>query len=78
MLPGMDPILAMGAIERLTGFAGGLFKGMGKKEDKEYDVVVYDGFSSDEICRMFGSAERARCVFFYLEVALVTSKSVDQ
>lgn len=51
---------------------------MGKKEDKEYDVVVYDGFSSDEICRMFGSAERARCVFFYLEVALVTSKSVDQ
>lgn len=62
VLPGMDPILAMGAIERLTGFTGGLFKGMGKKDDKEYDVVVYDGLSSDEIFRMFGSAERARWV----------------
>ncbi|KAG0587022.1 hypothetical protein KC19_2G134900 [Ceratodon purpureus] len=60
VLPGMDPILAMGAIERLTGFTGGLFKGMGKKDDKDYDVVVYDGLSSDEIFRMFGSAERAR------------------
>lgn len=60
VLPGMDPILAMGAIERLTGFTGGLFKGMGKKDEKEYDVVVYDGLSSDEIFRMFGSAERAR------------------
>jgi anion-transporting ArsA/GET3 family ATPase len=48
VLPGMDPILAMGAIERLTGFTGGLFKGVGKKGDnKEYDVVVYDGLSSD-------------------------------
>lgn len=61
VLPGMDPILAMGAIERLTGFTGGLFKGVGKKGDnREYDVVVYDGLSSDEVFRMFGSAERAR------------------
>lgn len=63
MLPGMDPILAMGAVERLTGFTGGLFKGMGKSEDKDYDVVVYDGSSSEEIFRMFGSAERARFAF---------------
>lgn len=65
VLPGMDPILAMGVIERLTGFTGGLFKGMGKKDEKEYDVVVYDGLSSDEIFRMFGSAERARWVPLY-------------
>ncbi|XP_024378263.1 ATPase GET3D, chloroplastic isoform X1 [Physcomitrium patens] len=60
VLPGMDPILAMGAIERLTGFTGGLFKGMSMNDDKEYDVVVFDCYSSDEIFRMFGSAERAR------------------
>ena len=66
VLPGMDPILAMGAIERLTGFTGGIFKGIGKKDDKGYDVVVYDGLSSDEIFRMFGSAERARWVPSYL------------
>lgn len=59
MLPGMDPILAMGAIERLTGFSG-LSKGAGKKDEKDYDVVVYDGRNSEEVCRMFGSAERAR------------------
>lgn len=55
----MDPILAMGAIERLTGFSG-LSKGAGKKDEKDYDVVVYDGRNSEEVCRMFGSAERAR------------------
>lgn len=45
----MDFILVMGVIEWFIGFIGGLFKGMGKKDEKEYDVVVYDGLSSDEI-----------------------------
>ncbi|KAH8973509.1 hypothetical protein BDL97_01G051800 [Sphagnum fallax] len=61
VLPGMDSLLALGALERFADFVGGLFKRAGKTDDnKDYDVVVYDGVSSEEIFRMFGSAERAR------------------
>ncbi len=66
VLPGMDSLLALGALERFADFVGGLFKRVGKTDDnKDYDVVVYDGLSSEEIFRMFGSAERARCVIFH-------------
>jgi hypothetical protein len=66
VLPGMDSLLALGALERFADFVGGLFKRAGKTDDnKDYDVVVYDGVSSEEIFRMFGSAERARFVILH-------------
>lgn len=49
MFLGMDFILVMGVIEWFIGFIGGLFKGMSMNDDKEYDVVVFDCYSSDEI-----------------------------
>lgn len=60
MLPGMDPYLALGALERLTTFSGGIVKTFGNIEAVKYDVVVYDGMSSDESLRMFGLADNAR------------------
>ncbi len=77
VLPGMDSLLALGALERFADFVGGLFKRVGKTDDnKDYDVVVYDGLSSEEIFRMFGSAERARCVI--LHAVSILSENVQK
>ncbi|CAM6107341.1 unnamed protein product [Calypogeia fissa] len=59
ILPGMDSILAIGLLERLSGFTGDSLKKRGKGGER-YDIVVYDGASSEETLRIFGSAERVR------------------
>lgn len=59
VLPGMDALLALGAMEQYIGFAGDVFKA--RKPDQTYDVVVYDGLSSEETLRLLGAAEKSRC-----------------
>ncbi|XP_047314380.1 uncharacterized protein At1g26090, chloroplastic-like [Impatiens glandulifera] len=58
VLPGMDSIFAALMLEKLIGFLG---NNIGKKHQQEkFDVVVYDGISTEETLRMIGSASKAR------------------
>lgn len=58
VLPGMDPIFSAYALERLVRF----FRKVAEKnhgKDK-FDIIIYDGMSSEEILRMISSASKAR------------------
>ncbi|KAL6011037.1 hypothetical protein ACLOJK_001481 [Asimina triloba] len=58
VLPGMDAIFSVIAIEKLVRFCGRAAGGR-QQPQGTFDVVVYDGISSEEALRMVGSAERA-------------------
>lgn len=72
VLPGMDALLALGAMEQYIGFAGDVFKA--RKPDQTYDVVVYDGLSSEETLRLLGAAEKSR---WYLQRARDLAEKTD-
>ncbi|XP_024019385.1 uncharacterized protein At1g26090, chloroplastic isoform X1 [Morus notabilis] len=58
VLPGMDPIFSAYALERLVRF----FRKVAEKnhgKDK-FDIIIYDGMSSEEMLRMISSAGKAR------------------
>ncbi|KAL5553520.1 hypothetical protein UlMin_040921 [Ulmus minor] len=64
VLPGMDPIFSAYALERLVGF---FRKVAVKNHNKDkFDVIVYDGMSSEEILRMISAASKARLYLKYL------------
>ncbi|XP_062111217.1 uncharacterized protein At1g26090, chloroplastic isoform X3 [Humulus lupulus] len=64
VLPGMDPIFSAYALEKLAGF----FRKVAKKNHNKdkFDIVVYDGMSSEEILRMISAASKARLYLKYL------------
>lgn len=69
MLPGMDSIFSMLELERLVGF----FRQATRKDHKgkAFDVIVYDGISTEETLRMIGLSSKTRSrlncsVFLYL------------
>lgn len=64
ILPGMDSILAVGALERLIQFIGGT-RSYTKELDGKFDIIIYDGISSEETLRMVGAAERSRWYLRY-------------
>lgn len=72
VLPGMDALLALAAMERFIGFAGDVLKS--RKANQTYDVVVYDGLSSEETLRLLGAAEKSR---WYLQRARGLAEKTD-
>ncbi|XP_031489566.1 uncharacterized protein At1g26090, chloroplastic [Nymphaea colorata] len=64
ILPGMDSVLSLEALEGLTGLLG--LNMSASKKTIEFDVIVYDGISSEESLRMVGASERARWYLKYI------------
>ncbi|CAH8349629.1 unnamed protein product [Eruca vesicaria subsp. sativa] len=64
VLPGMDSIFSMLELERLVGF----FRQATRKnhKGKAFDVVVYDGLSTEETLRMIGLSSKTRLYVKYL------------
>ncbi|KAJ4879767.1 hypothetical protein Rs2_36821 [Raphanus sativus] len=64
VLPGMDSIFSMLELERLVGF----FRQATRKnhKGKAFDVIVYDGVSSEETLRMIGLSSKTRLYVKYL------------
>lgn len=54
----MDPIFSALALERLVQF----FRNVAQRYRNEdnFDVIIYDGMSSEEMLRMIGAARKAR------------------
>ncbi|XP_028776399.1 uncharacterized protein At1g26090, chloroplastic-like isoform X1 [Neltuma alba] len=63
VLPGMDSIFLALSLERLVGFLGTTAP---KNQPKKFDIVIYDGSSSDETLRMMGATSKARLYLKYL------------
>ncbi|KAL2612740.1 hypothetical protein R1flu_024432 [Riccia fluitans] len=59
ILPGMDSFLAIGLLDSLSNFTGNSVK-LKPRSTEQYDVVVYDGPSSEETLRIIGAPERTR------------------
>lgn len=66
MLPGMDSILSVLALVRLLGFFG---KSAPRNHQKDkFDILIYDGISTEETLRMIGASSKARFgnnIFFF-------------
>ncbi|PQM34107.1 uncharacterized protein Pyn_22314 [Prunus yedoensis var. nudiflora] len=67
VLPGMDPIFSALALERLVGF----FRNVAQRNHNKdkFDIIVYDGLSSEEMLRMISAASQARLYLKYLRNA---------
>ncbi|CAN8313251.1 unnamed protein product [Cochlearia groenlandica] len=64
VLPGMDSIFSMLELERLVGF----FRQATRKnhKGKTFDVIIYDGISTEETLRMIGLSSKTRLYVKYL------------
>ncbi|KAK1280555.1 hypothetical protein QJS04_geneDACA002906 [Acorus gramineus] len=62
VLPGMDSIFSALAIEKWVRFLGS------ERSDsqREFDIIVYDGISTEETLRVLGAASRARWYLRYI------------
>lgn len=63
ILPGMDPIFLVLALERLVGFLG---IAASKSQQDKFDLIIYDGISSEETLRIIGGSSKARLYLKYL------------
>ena len=53
----MDSILLALALERRVGFLGTTFL---KSQQDKFDMIIYDGISSEETLRFVGASSKAR------------------
>jgi arsenite-transporting ATPase len=53
----MDSIFLVLALERLVGFLG---VASSKSQQDKFDIIVYDGVSSEETLRVIGGSSKAR------------------
>ncbi|KAL8531614.1 hypothetical protein ACS0TY_008274 [Phlomoides rotata] len=63
VLPGMDSIFSSLELERLVGFFNVSKTSSG---EAQFDIVVYDGISTEETIRVIGAASKARLYLKYL------------
>ncbi|XP_061339251.1 uncharacterized protein At1g26090, chloroplastic [Gastrolobium bilobum] len=63
ILPGMDSIFLVLALERLVGFLG---TAASKSQQDKFDLIIYDGISSEETLRIIGGNSKARLYLKYL------------
>ncbi|BAT98885.1 uncharacterized protein HKW66_Vig0251260 [Vigna angularis] len=63
ILPGMDSILLVLALERLVGFLG---IAASKSQKDKFDLIIYDGINSEETLRIIGGSSKARLYLKYL------------
>lgn len=73
MLPGMDSIFSVLELERLIGFFGNVTQGNSQKE--KFDIIIYDGMSTEEMIRTIGATSKARSELFI--IFLVTTASIE-
>lgn len=59
----MDPIFLVLALERLVGFLG---IAASKSNQDKFDLIIYDGISSEETVRIIGASSKARLYMKYL------------
>ncbi|KAL3824060.1 hypothetical protein ACJIZ3_020089 [Penstemon smallii] len=64
VLPGMDSIFSALELERLVGFFSNVAQR--NNEKVKFDVVVYDGISTEETLRMIGATSKSRLYLKYL------------
>lgn len=64
VLPGMDSMFSALALERLVGFLGDMPQ-RNHQTDK-FDIIIYDGISTEETIRMMGATSKARLYLKYL------------
>ena len=78
VLPRMDSVFTLLALERLVGLLGNLgFRNL--RKDK-YDIIIYDGINTEETLRMIGVTSRARlgnCLFFSFSHLVIFMQSHD-
>lgn len=60
ILPGMDSIFSVLELEQLLGFIRNVSQRSNEKP--KFDVVVYDGMSTEETIRMIGATSKSRLV----------------
>ncbi|RVW84586.1 Uncharacterized protein, chloroplastic [Vitis vinifera] len=58
VLPGMDSMFTLLALERLVGFLGNL--GQRNLQKDNYDIIIYDGINAEETLCMISVTSRAR------------------
>lgn len=64
VLPGMDSIFSSLELERFVGF----FLSQRSGGKAKFDIVVYDGISTEETIRMIGATSKARLYLKYLRM----------
>ncbi|XP_062157675.1 uncharacterized protein At1g26090, chloroplastic-like [Alnus glutinosa] len=64
VLHGMDSIFSAFALERLVGFLSNV--GQRNPKKVKFDVIIYDGVSTEETLRIIGAASKARLYLKYL------------
>ncbi|KAL2347338.1 hypothetical protein Fmac_001338 [Flemingia macrophylla] len=63
ILPGMDSIFLVLALERLVGFLG---TAASKSQQNKFDLIIYDGNSNEETLRVIGGSSKARLYLKHL------------
>uniref|UniRef100_A0A7N0ZTM8 Uncharacterized protein n=2 Tax=Kalanchoe fedtschenkoi TaxID=63787 RepID=A0A7N0ZTM8_KALFE len=64
VLPGMDSLFSALALERLVGFFG--IVAQKNHQQEKFDIIVYDGISTEEFLRLAGVCSKARLYLKYM------------